>query len=415
MQFRVTVIIPVYNMQKYLKTCLESIVNQTLDGLEIIAINDGSTDNSLDILNEYAAKYSNIYIYTQRNQGQAVAKNYGISNARGKYILFMDPDDYYPHNECIQKMYELSQKGNFDIYGGIMLDDNNGSMETTDKNIADTFFTNRIVNMHEYPDIYHHQRFMFKKEFLKKNSIFFPAYKRYEDPPFTLKALCIAKKFYATDIEVYVHRIGYKKTQYPIDVCIDVLSGIRDVVRICLDNHIDILYSKLLYRISKDYTVPIYKYLYCGFEEIDTIVKEIFGMLNKWERRNDISRERVSLLKKDSIEEYEQVKRILMGKNKIILYGAGGITKIFIDLYSKYTSNIIGLAVSKNAKKINFEGYEVKEISEYKGFCKEAIVIITTLEKYQNEIKIHLTELGFDNILVPDISGLRLAEAILDE
>lgn len=415
MQFKVTVIIPVYNMQKYLRTCLDSIVNQSIDELEIIAINDGSTDNSLEILNEYAAIYSNIHIYTQNNQGQAVAKNYGISQAKGKYLLFMDPDDYYPNNECIKKMYELSQEGTLDICGGIMLDDNNGSIEITDKNIADAFYTNRIVNIYDYPDIYHHQRFMFKTEFLIKNSIFFPRYRRYEDPPFTLKALFKAKNFYAADIEVYVHRIGYKKTQYPIDVCIDVLKGIKTVVQLCLDYDIDIIYNKLLHRISKDYTVPIYKYLYCGHEEVDAIVAEIFIMLNKWGQGNDISREQVKLLKKNSIEEYERIKRILTEKNKIILYGAGGITKIFLDLYSKYTSNIIGLAVTRNAKKIYFEDYEVKEIDEYKDFCKDAMVIITTLEKYQNEIKANLIELGFDNILIPNISGLRLADAILSE
>ena len=94
MQKMVSVIIPVYNVEKYLEEALESVINQTLKDIEIIIINDGSTDRSLEIAKGYALKDKRIKIIDQKNQGLSVARNRGIENAKGKYIYFMDSDDY---------------------------------------------------------------------------------------------------------------------------------------------------------------------------------------------------------------------------------------------------------------------------------------------------------------------------------
>ena len=80
----VSIVIPVYNVEKYLKQCLESVGNQTLDKIEVICINDGSTDNSLNILKEYEKKYNNIIIIDQENKGPGFARNIGMKRASGK-------------------------------------------------------------------------------------------------------------------------------------------------------------------------------------------------------------------------------------------------------------------------------------------------------------------------------------------
>ena len=90
---KVSVIIPVYNVEKYLKQCLDSVVNQTLKDIEIICVNDGSTDNSLEILEEYAQKDNRIIIISQENQGQSVARNIALEKATGEYVGFVDSDD----------------------------------------------------------------------------------------------------------------------------------------------------------------------------------------------------------------------------------------------------------------------------------------------------------------------------------
>lgn len=107
---KVSVIIPVYNVEKYLRECLDSVINQTLSDIEIICINDGSTDNSLGILKEYAEKDSRIKIITQENQGQGVARNNAIEAAQGEYLVFVDPDDFLDSEalEVINKSFSDS-------------------------------------------------------------------------------------------------------------------------------------------------------------------------------------------------------------------------------------------------------------------------------------------------------------------
>lgn len=100
---KASIILPVYNVEKYLPRCLDSLLNQTLNELEFICIDDGSTDKSLDILRRYARKDSRFIIVTQENQGSGVARNKGLQLAKGKYIAFLDPDDWIETNamECL--------------------------------------------------------------------------------------------------------------------------------------------------------------------------------------------------------------------------------------------------------------------------------------------------------------------------
>ena len=95
---KVSVVIPVYNVEEFLEPCLDSIVNQTLDDIEIICVNDGSTDKSLDILNSYAKNDDRFTVISQENGGHAVATNRGMELANGKYLYLMDSDDLFGFN-----------------------------------------------------------------------------------------------------------------------------------------------------------------------------------------------------------------------------------------------------------------------------------------------------------------------------
>lgn len=103
----VSIIVPVYNVEKYIQQCLYSLLNQDFKDIEIIAINDGSTDNSLAILNEI--NDARLVILTQENQGQSSARNFGLKHARGEYILFVDADDYLELNTVGKLVEELSE------------------------------------------------------------------------------------------------------------------------------------------------------------------------------------------------------------------------------------------------------------------------------------------------------------------
>lgn len=114
MQPKVSVIIPIYNVEKYLEEAIESVINQTLKEIEIILINDGSTDNSLVIAEEYKNKDKRIKIFNQVNQGQSIARNKGIEESNGKYIYFMDSDDYIELN-TLEKCYNLCEEHSIEL------------------------------------------------------------------------------------------------------------------------------------------------------------------------------------------------------------------------------------------------------------------------------------------------------------
>ena len=102
---KVSIIVPIYNSAKYLVKCLDSIVNQTYQNLEIILVNDGSTDNSIDIIKNYQEKNNNIMVYNIENHGQGYARNLGIKNSHGDYVMFIDSDDYVDV-DIVQKLVD---------------------------------------------------------------------------------------------------------------------------------------------------------------------------------------------------------------------------------------------------------------------------------------------------------------------
>ncbi len=111
---KVSVIVPVYNAEQYLEKCLNSICSQTLKEIEIICVNDGSTDGSLQMLHEFAERDRRIKIVSQSNQYAGVARNHGMEYATGKYLSFLDADDYFKH-DMLEKMYQRAEKSRADI------------------------------------------------------------------------------------------------------------------------------------------------------------------------------------------------------------------------------------------------------------------------------------------------------------
>lgn len=112
---KVSVIVPVYNVENYIRKCLESLVEQTLEEIEIIIVNDGTKDNSMSIIKEFADKYpQKIVILEKENGGLSDARNYAIPHAKGEYIAFLDSDDYIEKN-MYQDMYEIAKKEKSDM------------------------------------------------------------------------------------------------------------------------------------------------------------------------------------------------------------------------------------------------------------------------------------------------------------
>lgn len=129
----ISIIIPVYNVEKYISRCLDSVINQTLKEIEIIVVNDDTKDNSLEIINNYAKKDSRILVYSKKNEGLGLTRNYGIDKAHGKYIAFLDSDDYVDL-DFYEKLYEDAEKKDADAtFTNIKLYTQDGKIIQNDK------------------------------------------------------------------------------------------------------------------------------------------------------------------------------------------------------------------------------------------------------------------------------------------
>ena len=113
---KVSVIVPVYNVEKFINRCVDSILSQTFKDFELILINDGSKDKSLEIIEKYRVD-KRVRIFTQKNQGPAVARNFGISVAKGSYIMFIDSDDYIDP-DYIETYYNKIKNCHYDVVVG---------------------------------------------------------------------------------------------------------------------------------------------------------------------------------------------------------------------------------------------------------------------------------------------------------
>lgn len=160
---KISIIIPVYNTEDYLRKCLDSVVSQTLTDIEIVCINDGSTDGSLDILKEYSQKDNRIVVIDKENEGVSFARNIGLEKSSGEYIMFLDSDDYLLPEAC-QVAYDAVNKENADvgIYGHNILKINN------------RYVTTKIASKNDYMGFINVWNKIFRATFLKAHCIKFP-------------------------------------------------------------------------------------------------------------------------------------------------------------------------------------------------------------------------------------------------
>ncbi|MBQ4510326.1 MAG: glycosyltransferase family 2 protein [Clostridia bacterium] len=112
---KISIIIPVYNVEAYLKDCIDSILMQSMQDYEIILVDDGSTDKSGNLCDEFASKRENIFAYHKENGGPSDARNYGIEKSNGEYIVFVDSDDYFDDCKILEKIVNASENGKYDI------------------------------------------------------------------------------------------------------------------------------------------------------------------------------------------------------------------------------------------------------------------------------------------------------------
>lgn len=213
---KVSVVIPVYNVEKYLRECLESVVNQTLKAIEIICVNDGSTDGSLGILNEYAGRDGRIKVISQTNQGAGAARNAGLNVAVGTYLAVLDADDRYDLS-LLEKMYGLAVKDSLDIAvcRSHQLDNRAGVVFETPWTIHEEMLPKKKV--FSYKDLSSYVfRFcigwswdkLFRRDFVEQNHLRFQTLRSQNDALFVFVSLAMAERIEVLGDVLVTHRVN---------------------------------------------------------------------------------------------------------------------------------------------------------------------------------------------------------------
>ena len=176
----VSIIVPIYNVEQYLPACLDSLVNQTLQDIEIICVNDGSTDNSASVVRDYMQQDARIRLIEQDNQGLSAARNAGIRNANGKYLQFLDADDILLPDKLTKQVQELEQT-NADVCVC-----HHAMFTNTPTNIWDNKFSNAAYDLTKKGFVYNWGRTfviaihsgLFRTDFMRENHLFFDEHVR---------------------------------------------------------------------------------------------------------------------------------------------------------------------------------------------------------------------------------------------
>ena len=256
-----SIIVPLYNKEKYLAACLKSIQDQTEQSWECIIVDDGSTDGSAKIVERFATQDSRFRLLVQKNAGPSVARNHGIRESEGKLLHFMDADDYYPAITTLEaigciykKRHPTAIAGNIFIYNS-----DNGSTRTDLEVNSDT---TRYQTFTELQNDYYFTRFFFDRKFIRDNKITFPDYTYVgEDPVFLIKALSAMERFLITDIPVYIYNSvtdsGSDLAGYSQDRLISYMKTQLEILEICRKNKYSVLQERLLERIDRE-TMDLY-------------------------------------------------------------------------------------------------------------------------------------------------------------
>ena len=284
---KVSVIIPVYNVEKYLRECLDSVVNQTLKDIEIICVNDGSTDNSLKILEEYALQDNRIKIINQENQGAGAARNNGMNSTQGEYLLFLDSDDFFDLR-MFETLYDKMLQTKADIigFGYYTYDEKTKNCKPNEHSIRKKLIPHNSMTF-SYKDcpftilnIISNSPWnkIYKTDFLRATNLHFQNLSAFNDVYFATSVLGYAEKIVCIDKPLLYHRVSLNtsitssKTKKFDDLVQAVNAVINEMQK--LEYYDDIKVAVLSFAINA------YKYFYYDVLVTEEDRKKIFDKLH---------------------------------------------------------------------------------------------------------------------------------------
>ena len=264
-----SIVVPVYNVEKYVRTCIESIFKQGLDEkcFEVIIVNDGSTDRSMEVITDIISQHSNIVVITQENQGLSVARNNGIAAAKGEYILMPDSDDFLIENS-LAPLLEISTDTKADLVVADFFTMTNE--EITSFNIKEfmqpEIQLKKVTGKQIYLEVLNPNhcyvwRTLYRREFLITQELFFYPGIRYQDIPFTHECYLKANYCICTNLRLIIYRRwpGSATNAYKIDNTKHFITAIALTWRL---RQIEGLTSDLLFKLEDNIYISFRTMIY---------------------------------------------------------------------------------------------------------------------------------------------------------
>ncbi len=403
---RVSIIVPVYNSEKYLDECLRSIASQSLHEIEILCVDNASSDRSADIIHKYCLTDSRLtYIKNEKNMGLAYSRNVGLRKAKGTYVFFADSDDMLCE-DALLTLYKQIEENNLDgvLFDAEVIDEKGNIVEGTYKACRSHLYSNvtngeemfsMLINDSEYTQAVWRQ--FWRKDFLLLHNIcFFEIGAPHEDSLFSFEVLMAARRVkciqeicyrYRRHSESVTSSINHERLAGMFICFVEILLRIRkmqldteivDSIYICLSQYQRYINNMVNVLLRQGESLDVID-LKTSFYEI------MFRLFIK--QRNDI------------IGNYilqELIERRGLYK-KLIVYGCGTFGKKLIQNLDKLNITDYAIAVTdKTVVKFEKPIYQIDELKKYR---ENGLVLIATSEIHQTSIIKILNELGFKHYL----------------
>ncbi|MBC5742662.1 glycosyltransferase [Lachnospiraceae bacterium MD308] len=391
----ISVIIPIYNGEKYLERCMDSILSQSGVEVEVICIDDGSTDRTADILDKYEKRYFNVTaIRNENNKGVGYSRNKGMELASGRYIQFVDADDYLLPGS-LSRLYQYAGGNNAQMC--FFKFENDSRQQSARKGIEKKYsgvYEGRVLAeqfLFNREFFYYAWCAVVERDFLKRNNIKFSRLKIGEGGDFIIHALMCAKKVLIMDGVCYHYSYNPESVTNADTAKNKILLG--QIYQ----------YIEILKRLARDGNMKGWKffldYQYTKIKAgINTLSYEECEEIKQY-FEDDFSGHLVKTLISDmsydirlSSEQADMINRA----KRILLYGAGYLTYDVLQVISRMQADIMGIAVTKleNNPKSLF-GHHVYEIAELQEYSEETLVIVAANKKYNPVIEQTLERHGF--------------------
>lgn len=399
---QVSIIIPVYNAGQYLEECLEHVCRQTLREWEVICVDDGSTDDSLAIMQRYEEKDKRVKIVRQINSGPGPARNRGLQEAAGEFVIFLDADDFYMDIDALEQMYTACKFYHVNVCGSAMKYLRNGVIadDSTLKDVKMAAKENKILAYQDFQFDYGFTGFLFSKKMLIEENISFPAYRRYQDPCFFVRAMYAAKQFIFSDTSLYVCRVPAMASRFSKDKVYDLIMGLSDNMSFACKKKLDKLFRTSLMRLEYEYYSVI-----CHFVNIEdkrhlSLLWEINDMVRNVLSKPDYMVRPLQFLLEEDTDFYLHYECDLLEKIRslpdIYLYGAGGMARKFIQYVRRegLQDKIRGIIVSKRAEdNKSLEGIPIYSVDELE-LDADATIFVAVGAVFHQEILDNLDRNG---------------------